>query len=130
VALAAAVVLAGISFASAAGLGVDAGSLWTGGVQNPCPQGAQAVATSAQGNNKYDDVTVTLDARCSGWLQVTVLENGLPLVSTAQTVVAGEPVVPVVLAEIKGNGGGYFPKDISVVAALDGWNLPTTWSYD
>lgn len=117
--------LGAVSVARAASLPVVAAMMSTATVTNPCSGTATATPTNRVGNSgKYRDVTVALDG-CLGWLQVTLLENGSPLAPTAQNVVDGDPVV---LAGINGHGG-YFPESISVVAALNGWNLPTTWSY-
>lgn len=115
-------VLATTAVASAARMDVAGGSLTSFVAGHPCAGSATTTAGPVTGGSATA-VAVTPPAGCAGRpLQVTVLSGSTVLASGAATVAAsGATSVPV---------GAYAPSaSLTVRAVVDGWALPTTWSY-
>lgn len=91
---------------------------------HPCPGTAAATPEDPHGSQKYNDVRVALPAGCDGRLQVAVIENGTRIGSYDGPVSAGGTVLLDDFVH-----GGYRPEQVTVIATLDGWDLPTTWSF-
>lgn len=115
-------VVATATLGSAATLTVNAASMSTFIVTNPCDGTAQANPSDPVGNSgKYRDVEVVLPAGCSGTLQVAVLDDGSPLTTATVPVASGTITIDV--------GQQYSPDGITAVGTLDGWYLPISWSF-
>jgi hypothetical protein len=128
--LAAAVVVAavvsGISVVHAASMGVTGGAISTSAVGHPCPgTAATTPAMGSVGATTFTGLSVTVPAGCEGrQLTVTVLSGTTVLRSGAAAVAAsGETVV--------GFGTpAYTPTTtLTVQAVVDGWALPTTYTF-
>lgn len=113
-----------VGAASASHLEVDAVSLSVSTAEPGCALTAEASAEDPHGPQKFEDVRVVLPAGCGGRVQVSVIEDDARIGSYDAPVTAGG----VVLLDDIGNGG-YRPEHVAVVATLDGWDLPVTWSY-
>jgi hypothetical protein len=120
------VVLAALASATvghAAAISVTSRSIASFVVQHPCPGLATAVPSSPSGST-FTGVTVTLpSAACAGrTVKLTVLNGATVVAQTAGVVVSG--AVATFTTPAYTAAAGY-----TVRAIVDGWNLPTTWSY-
>jgi len=120
-ALAAVVVLAGVSFASAAGLPLNGGVLTSANLTHPCA--GNLAATTPPTSIPVSTVTITPPAACVGrTVAVTVVAGAVQRQGTATAPASGSVTVTL--------DGSYSPSTTTQVAAVvDGWNLPTTWSF-
>lgn len=119
--LAGALVVGGAGVASAARLDVDGGSLTSQVAGHPCPGTASAGATGPA-RGPASGVAIAVPAGCEGRpVAVAVLDGATVLASGTGTVASGTTDVAT---------GAYPPSaSLAVVAVVDGWDLPTTWSY-
>jgi hypothetical protein len=124
-ALAAALVVAaivGVSRASAAGLEVVGGRLWTETANHPCAGPADATVAMGSGTS-YSAVSITIPSGCAGREVVVTVVDGTTVQGTGSWTVAasGATTVPV--------GSYTAASNLTVQAVVDGWGLPTTWSF-
>jgi hypothetical protein len=123
VALVAAALLAGVSLASAASLPLDGGILTSATATRPCPGTATATAATGSGPT-YSAVSVTVPAGCANKrLDVTLL-NGSTVLRSGTAPVASSGATTVTFT-----GTYTASSSLTVLAIVDGWNLPTTWSF-
>ena len=122
-ALAAVVVLAGVSFASAAGLSLNGGTLSSAAVSHPCSGTATATAATGSGFT-YSAVSVTVPVGCAGKALSLTLLNGSTVLRSGTATVAGSGATTVTFT-----GTYTASSSLTVLAVVDGWNLPTTWSF-
>lgn len=112
-----------LTFANAAALPLDGGSLVSTTATHPCPGPATATAATG-GGTTYSAVSVTMPAECAGReLKVTLLDGTTELHGGIGTVAsAGATTVDL---------GETYTADanLTVRAVVDGWDLPTTWSF-
>jgi len=122
-ALAVVVVLAGLSFASAASLPLNGGVQSAAVATHPCPGTATATATTGSGIT-FSAASVTVPAGCAGKLLTVRMTSGATLLTGTATA-AGSGATVVALA----------PTNYDATLAwtlsntVDGWDLPTTWSF-
>lgn len=121
------VVLAGgalvgvVRTASAAQLAVDGGALTATTVTHPCPGTAAATAATVSGSSASGVAVIVPDGCATRTLDVTVLSGSTVVASGSTPVTSGTTTVPV---------GAYTPTaSMTVLAVVDGWDLPVTWSY-
>lgn len=115
-------VIATTAVANAARVDVTAASVTSFVVGHPCAGSGTATAGPVAGGSPTT-VAVTPPDGCAGRpLQVTVLSGTTVLASGSATVAAsGATSIPV---------GAYAPSaSLTVRAVVDGWALPTSWSY-
>lgn len=114
-----------LTFANAAALPLTGSSLASRTASHPCPDPDPATATAATGSGTtYSAVSATVPAECEGReLKVTLL-NGTTELRSGTATVAGSGATTVDL------GGSYTAAaNLTVRAVVDGWDLPTTWSF-
>lgn len=122
VVVAAVVAVTAVVVGNAAQLQVQGGQLSVAAASAHCTGTATATPQNPHGAQKYDDVRITLPAGCGGRVQVVVSAGATALRTYDGTVAAGGSLV---ITQV--DNGGYRPSDVTVTAALDGWNLPTAW---
>jgi hypothetical protein len=116
-------VLATASFGSAAALGVNGGFLGTYSATHPCPGTATVTPTTGSAIT-FSAVGVTVPAGCAGrTLKLTMISGSTVLSGTATVAVSGATVVS--FAPTTYNALSSW----TIAAVVDGWNLPTTWSF-
>lgn len=114
--------VATVGVGHAAGLQVAAGGLTSLRVDHPCT-GQATARPSAPSGSTFTGVTVTLPSTaCSGRLVKATVLSGTTIVVQGSVVVSGTTATLVVPAYTAGSS-------YTVGAVVDGWNLPTTWSY-
>jgi len=120
-ALAAVVVLAGVSFASAASLPLDGGVLTSANLTHPCA--GTLAATTPPTSIPVSTVTITPPAACVGrTVAVTVVAGAEQRQGTATAPASGSVTVTL--------DGSYTPStSTQVTSVVDGWDLPTGWTY-
>jgi hypothetical protein len=131
-AAAVAVVLVGLSFASAAGLSVSGGSISAAAATHPCPGTATATAptgtataTVATGSGlTYLTASVTVPAGCAGKMVTLRMTSGATVL-TGTAAVNASNVAAVSFAPTTYNATSAW----TILAVVDGWDLPTTWSF-
>jgi len=123
VALVAAALLAGVSLASAASLPLDGGILTSATATHPCPGTATATAATGSGPT-YSAASVTVPAGCTGKQLAVRMTSGATVLTGTATVTASNVAV-VSFAPTTYNATSAW----TILAIVDGWNLPTTWSF-
>lgn len=119
-----AAVLGAISFASAASLPLTGPILTAATVPHPCPGTAAATAATGSGLT-YSAASVTMPAGCTGKLLTLRMTSGTTtLTGTATVSGSGATVVGFVPATTYNATLAW-----AIQATVDGWNLPTTWSF-
>jgi hypothetical protein len=117
----AAALVAGITFASAVNLPLDAQTMTAAEVGHPCP--GTAPFTNGSGP-PYSTLSVTMPEGCAGLTLTLRLTRG-STTRTGTATVAGSGATVV-------NLSGTFDPTLSgweVFAIVGGWHLPTSWSY-
>lgn len=115
-------VLATATVGQAAQLTLTGGRLGTFGATQPCPGTATAVP-SAAGGAGFTAVSLTLpSALCSGATLRLAVRNGTTRIAQGQAVVTGSTATVTGLSYAAAS-------TYTVSATVDGWGLPTTWSY-
>lgn len=112
-------VAAGLSCASAAGLQVAGGQLWTDTASHPCPSSLTVTRTGSGPTSS--SVVVTGTAPCAGRTLGVAVQSGTTFrQGTAIAEADGSTTVNL--------GGTYTATAVTGVAATaDGWNLSATW---
>ena len=120
-ALAAAVLCVGLVVANAATLNLADGSLGAAVIAHPCA--GTLAATTPPTSIPVSTVTITPPAACVGrTVAVTVVAGAVQRQGTATAPASGTVTVTL--------DGSYSPSTTTQVAAVvDGWNLPTGWTY-
>lgn len=114
-------VLATASVGSAASLTIAGGSLGTHAAGHPCP--GTLAATTAPTSLPVSTVTVTAPPSCVGRTVTVAVNDGV-------NVREGSVTAPASGSVTVGLDGSYSPSTTTQVAAVvDGWNLPTSWTY-
>jgi hypothetical protein len=115
--------LAAASFASAASLSLNAGSVTTVVSGHPCAGQATATPTSGSGTT-YLATSVTVPPGCAGLSLGVTLLQGTAVVRNGTATVASSGATVVTFA------GSYTASStMTIRATVGGWDLPTSWTF-
>jgi len=102
---------------------VQSGTLGVQVSGHPCSGTATATAATGSGTT-YSAVSITVPSGCAGKELFLTLLNGSTVLRSGTATVAGSGATTVTFT-----GTYTATSSLTVQAVVDGWNLPTTWSF-
>lgn len=114
----------GLVVANAASLQVQSGTLGAQVSDHPCSGTAAATAATGSGTTYSAVSIITVPSGCAGKELFLTLLNGSTVLRSGTANVAGSGATTVTFT-----GTYTATSSLTVQAVVDGWNLPTTWTF-